>query len=228
MQVANQDQDSKPKCRVVPTPATKIHQIRYVFPETRDGQVSDLLALSTEDGRIIFYSTKAIDARQDQEPESKPSIPTCTALGQLGGKTLGLTMRIKDFESLTPAGDEDRRTPGFIVTGGSDGSISIWCLERAELGKDAPCINGSSAADSARGSEINGKDKGVNGADTSMTHQVGKLLGTHESGNRITCLKAFIMLNSSGVPQTEIDDSWEDEFDGIAGSDSQRSNSSSN
>jgi len=136
-------------------------------------------------------------------------------------------MRIKDFEFLTPSGAEDRRTPSFIVTGGSDGSISIWSLARAELGKDTSHTNGSSAADSPKGSKINCKDKVANVSDMDMTHQVGKLLGTHDSGNRITCLKAFIMLNSTEASETKIDDSWSDEFDGIAGSDSESSNSSS-
>ncbi|MCJ1245118.1 hypothetical protein MMC30_002319 [Trapelia coarctata] len=218
--------DSKPKCRVVPTPVTKIHQIRYIFPETRDGQISDILAVSTEDGRIIFYSTSATNANQNHESESKPSVPTCKALGQLGGKALGLTMRIKDFEFVTSSGDEERKARSFIIIGSSDGSIRIWRLERAELEEDAPHTNGSSGADSARGPEMDCKDKVVNGSDKGLAHQVGKLLGTYESGNRITCLKAFIMLNSSAVPQTGTDDDWADEFDGIAGSDTESSYSS--
>lgn len=212
---------------MVPAPATKIHQIRYVFPEIRDGQISDILAVSTEDGRLIFYSTRATNAEQSHDLELKPSIPTCTALGQLGGKAVGVTMRIKDFEFLTSSENGDGKPSSFIVTGSSDGSIRIWGLDRAELEERAPLTNGSSEADSAMGPETNGKDKAVKGSDEDLTHQVGKLLGTHESGNRITCLKAFIMLDSSGIPQTGIDEGWADEFDCIAGSDSEGSNSSS-
>lgn len=136
-------------------------------------------------------------------------------------------MRIKDFEFLTPSGDDGRNIRSFIVTGSSDGSIRIWSLTRVELGGNASYPNGSSDHDSEGGTEVNVKDKVVNGSAKDVTHQVGKLLGTHESGNRITCLKAFIMLTSTGVPETELDDGWADEFDGIAGSDSESCNSSS-
>ena len=136
-------------------------------------------------------------------------------------------MRIKDFEFLASTGSGDGDARNLIVTGSSDGSIRIWSLERAELEENVSLTNGLSDAASARIPETNGKDEVDNGPDKDPAHQVGKLLGTHESGNRITCLTAFTMLDLSGASQTGVDDGWADEFDGIAGSGSESSNSTS-
>ncbi|KAI9873875.1 MAG: p21-activated protein kinase-interacting protein 1-like protein, partial [Pleopsidium flavum] len=92
--------DSKPKCRILPSPLTKIHQVRYVTIAPEDKIFVDVLALSTEDGRIIFYSTTVgLDSVPDGKG-SKVPIPKCRALGQLGGKIAGLPVRVKDFEFL--------------------------------------------------------------------------------------------------------------------------------
>lgn len=154
--------DSKPKCKVVPEPKMKIHQLCYVqVDEKEDIQV---LAVSTEDGRILFYSTRPADLTTAKASEGKDApLPSAKLIAQLGGKDAGLSGRVKDFTVLSVG--EGTSKDLFIVAGSSDGALRVWKL---------------SASDLARHSD--------------KVKQVGVLLGTYETNNRITCLKAFIML----------------------------------
>lgn len=174
--------DSKPRCRILPSPMTKIHQLRYFEFLTKGEPTTELLAVSTEDGRIVFFSTKNEEADANTESASKPYLSTPGAVGQLGGKADATTGRIKDFEILkfTATGVPDERV--LIVAGSSDGSIRLWTLDDAQLKTERqPSIGVLSA-------------NGVDGkSDVPQTRQVGKLIGTYETGNRITCLKAFLM-----------------------------------
>ncbi|MCJ1469688.1 hypothetical protein MMC07_008324 [Pseudocyphellaria aurata] len=175
-------QDSKPRCRILPSPMTKIHQLRYIELPTKIGPIMELLAVSTEDGRIVFFSTKNEDAYETTEAGSKLHLPTSRAVGQLGGRSDGMSGRIKDFEILkiTASGVSNERL--LIVAGSSDGSIRLWALDEAQLRTaHEPSVG-------LRSSNGNGAN-----SDVSQTRQVGKLLGTYETGNRITCLKAFLM-----------------------------------
>ena len=178
--------------------------------------------MSTEDGRVILYSTSVLHS---QESSSKTSIPTCVALGQLGGEACGVILRIKDFEVLTPNPHDEYQTGSFVITGSSDGSIRVWALSRADLEKKLPESSGASDYDSRQVSATNGYDESVqNSTDWSIT-QVGQMLGTFESGNRITCLKSFIMLNSAPTLYTAAESEWADEFSGIDDSDKDSSSS---
>lgn len=175
-------QDSKPRCRILPSPMAKIHQLRYIELPTKSEPIMEFLAVSTEDGRIVFFSTKNEDANETTEAGSKPHLPTPGAVGQLGGKSDGMSGRIKDFEILkfTTSGVPNERL--LIVAGSSDGSIRLWTLDEARLRTaHEPEIGLLSS---------NGNDAN---SDVPQTRQVGKLLGTYETGNRITCLKAFLM-----------------------------------
>lgn len=123
----------------------------------------------------------------------KQGIPLCEAIGQLGGTAEGLTGRIKDFEILKLQGLQSL----LVITGSSDGAIRLWLLDEPEL------TDGKSVADTSLqdivGNPTNGTANGETNdakeavAQLSATTQVGTLLGTYEAGNRITCLKAFIM-----------------------------------
>jgi protein MAK11 len=127
--------DSKPKAIIKPSPPTKLHQMRML-------QLDDdaTLAVSTEDGRVLFYS---IDATS--EPESALKLPSCSCTAEIGGKSVG--SRIKDFEIL--------KVPELlVVAAGSDGVIRLFS-------------------------------------------QGGELLGKLDTGNRITCVGAFIMDGTS-------------------------------
>lgn len=145
----------------------------------------DILAVSTEDGRILFYSTDHTSSAKPNEPSDRPQIPICEPLGQMAGAQAGLTGRIKDFQILQSSGFEYC----LIVTGSSDGAIRVWKVDNAELIEVEAELNGASKGlphGNARNSE-------ENNSELSTSKQVGQLLGTYEAGNRITCLAAFVM-----------------------------------
>ncbi|MCJ1471841.1 hypothetical protein MMC13_000482 [Lambiella insularis] len=216
--------DSKPKCRVMPSPITKIHQIRYVFPEVNDGQISDLLAVSTEDGRIVFYST-SVTKTLEEDSNRGSSIPMCVPIGQLGGKNTASTVRIKDFEILASAGQNESDPKACVITASSDGSIRIWNLARTDFKTNVQDTNGTSEHLQSEKPPSNGHSKDTNGLQEGGTPQCGTLLGTYETGNRITCLKAFTMLNPPASQTAVVDDAASDEFTGIADSDAASSTS---
>ncbi|KKY15055.1 putative 60s ribosome biogenesis protein mak11 [Phaeomoniella chlamydospora] len=176
--------DSVPSCKILPTPLTKIHQMRYLGIKSSN-KPSSVLAVSTEDGRIVFYSTNVSESDGTSTESGKPTtIPDATLVSKLGGKDSGVSGRIKDFEVVSAPGVE-----GFlVVTASSDGAVRIWSLELSSL---LP------------------KKKSV-----AQPRQVGRLLGTYETGNRVTCLKAFVMLpvnpdeleGDEGLTEAEEDD----------------------
>ena len=158
-------EDSRPRCRVVPGPLTKVHQMKFV--DGMRGNGKDVLALSTEDGRIVFYDTDAQEKPSTNgEAEDQKDTNEAKLIAQLGGKAAGLSGRIKDFEVLPVEDTNEDGSSAVIITASSDGAIRVWHLPRDALEKPRE-----------------GKDL-----------QVGQLIGTYETGNRITCLKAFVML----------------------------------
>ncbi|KAH6672857.1 WD40-repeat-containing domain protein [Halenospora varia] len=205
--------DSKPKCKVVPQPRekgqrwTKIHQMCYLqVDEKEDIQV---LAVSTEDGRILFYSTRPDDLTTAPAEKGKEApLPAAKLVAILDGKdaknpveekngdekqpskTDDKTPRIKDFQALKVG--EGNSQYIIIVAGRSDGAIKLFKLSASEL--------------ISKGKEAKG---------------VGELLGTVSTGNRITCLKAFVML-----PSFEGNDDGYESFDGISEDDGDSSSSS--
>ncbi|KAL8789874.1 MAG: hypothetical protein Q9213_000944 [Squamulea squamosa] len=174
--------DSKPKGVIKTSPVSKIHQIHFVDLEVDDNAYTNILAVSTEDGRVIFFSTGP-----DQTPDSPYQIPVCPAIGQIGGGNERFGNRIKDFEYLTVQGEQDFPRAPLVVTGSSDGAIGVWSLHSlSSLGEFRPPGH---AVDASNG--INGKhgDKTTSGA----IPEVGRLLSKYETGNRITCLRAFVL-----------------------------------
>lgn len=163
------------------------------FPASADNdQAGDLLAVSTEDGRIIFYSTTGLQQTEEDE-ESK--IPLATPVAQLGGKQAGYPGRIKDFSILSLEGQAKEIRDGFlVVTGNSEGTARIWKIDANDLA-------------------VTKKSKGSSKAKDTTTRQVGKLISTYETGNRITCLASFIMLPAED-PSTLFDSEEESEEEG--------------
>lgn len=149
--------------------------MKYVTIDPTSDQ-PDLLVVSTEDGRVIFYSTTET---QQPEDDTDSPIPLSVSLAEVGGKPCGLPGRVKDFEVFNlkeyPAAKSDDL---LVVTGNSTGSVRIWSVDAEDL---------------------TGKE------------QVGKLLNTYETTNRITCLKSFVMLPSED-PST-LEDLDEDDDD---------------
>ena len=158
-----------------------------------DSETKDLLAVSTEDGRILFYDTTELGT-QLTEPSNAPEIPVSKAICQLGGPAQGITGRVKDFEILKPSDSEYF----IIVTGSSDGAVRLWTVQESEL-VDKPTIsNDMNSEVSILASSAYGKANG-DAAKLPATRQIGSLLGTYEAGNRITCLKAFVMSEPEGL-----------------------------
>ncbi|KAL4978020.1 WD40-repeat-containing domain protein [Aspergillus desertorum] len=156
--------DSTPICRVFPGPRSKLHVIKYVSVGN-----DELFAVSTEDGRVIFYSTKNV--RKAEEGDDS-SIPHAESIAQLGGKSQGYSGRVKDFEMISLKGQPGVKGDDFaVVTANSEGVVRVWRLLGDELRNAV--------------AKTSGDTKGI---------QLGKLLNSYETGNRITCLKAFVMM----------------------------------
>jgi len=162
-------EDSKPKCRLLPNPLTKVHQMFYVRSIIDPDGEANVLAISTEDGRILFYSTSELKKQENGGAAIDTSIKDATLLAQLGGKASGVLGRIKDFE-IIPLTDTEDNLNTFIITASSDGSIKVWQINMDEV---AP--------------------KGRAARAMVDVTQVGKLLGSYETSARITCLRAFLM-----------------------------------
>jgi protein MAK11 len=88
----------------------------------KDGS-KELLVVSTDDGRVIFYSTG-----ESSSPTDTSSIPDAKVIGQLGGKSNGLAGRIKDFEVLGLANVDNWKKRFLLVTSSSDGVVRLWSL----------------------------------------------------------------------------------------------------
>jgi protein MAK11 len=171
--------DSKPRCKAVPEPRTKLHQISYVA--TGEADETALLVISTEDGRILFYSTSPEDLQVSKDAK-EGELPSARLVAYLGGKEAGVEGRIKDFKVL-PLGD------GSVVFVGatSDGKIRLWKFSLAELSNRR---------------KQKGDAKSIEG-----------LLGVYETGNRITCLEAFVMIPRSGDEGDSEDEAAEEDDD---------------
>ncbi|KAL8944584.1 MAG: hypothetical protein Q9216_000387 [Gyalolechia sp. 2 TL-2023] len=178
-------QDSKPKSIATPSPRSKIHQLRYVDLEIDSQTSSNILAVSTEDGRVIFFSTNFADTKLEASNEPQ-HLPTSPVLGEIGGEVNDPQGRVKDFEVLKVA--RNGTSPRIlVVTSSSEGSIRVWQVDllawMAQLHSSAHVVNPSE--------DVTGQHKGS--TTSKATLQFGQLLGEYETGNRITCLKAFIM-----------------------------------
>jgi len=162
-------EDSKPKCRLLPQPLTKVTQMCYKRFEADANGALDVLAISTEDGRILFYTTSEVKQQENGDVATEISIADAVLLAQLGGKASGLSGRVKDFEIIPLKGTENNLGT-FIITASSAGSIRVWHLSMEDID-----LHGHSTKP---------------GADIT---QVGRLLGSYETSARITCLRAFLM-----------------------------------
>ncbi|KAL9096082.1 MAG: hypothetical protein Q9165_001604 [Trypethelium subeluteriae] len=211
--------DARPRSTILPSPRAKIGRLRYLplknkHVETNgeeEGQRTGerkILALSTEDGRVLFYDTAAAALFKDNtaQPEDDEKNDTdvegsATLLGQLGGRTVGVSGRIKDFKILVApdaaAHPETKRL--LITTASSDGSVRVWSVRHQELeAATSELQNGENEVEKTLKNGTTGVE--VNG-NTTSERQIGKLLGTYETGHRITCLEAFVMSAPASVPE---------------------------
>lgn len=180
--------DGQPRCKVMAESRTKIHDFCYLSTDDAD---KSILAISTEDGRIVFLSTDEQDLVQPKESEDSKKttqLPTAKLLGQLGGKDGGVSGRIKAFSLLRP---DQRKDEVFFACGSSDGKLRLFQVTTKELVKS---------------------QKGDKPA------QVGKLIGTYNTDNRITCMEAFVMIpRPEGVEESDEDDEEDGDLSGDSG-----------
>ncbi|KAI9765832.1 MAG: hypothetical protein M1840_007114 [Geoglossum simile] len=196
--------NSKPIGRISLSPPTKIHQLRYLDLSqktktsiTCKDEIPNVLSVSTEDGRVLFYNTAPPEDLEDRIGELGAGIPNCQCLGQFGGRSAGLSSRIKDFDILeVPPRDLQSGDIRFVfVTGSSDGAIRLWRASADEILH--PPKAGSSFAGKKQSSVVGVGSNNTDAVKSNSTspRQIGSLIGTYETGNRITCLKAFIMVD---------------------------------
>lgn len=193
--------DSKPKCRIIATPISKIHQIRYIVlpstiihPATSAAEKDEeVLAISTEDGRVLFYSTNPPKPVSEDET---PNIDSPTLIGVLGGKSIGMIGRVKDFATVQVGGKQ------LVITASSDGIVRVWGLDAAA---DAAAAQGREMK------KVRMDEKVVE------ERQIGGLVGIYETERRITCLGAMEMEEGEDVEEPEAEekntDSSEDDDD---------------
>ncbi|KAK3944234.1 WD40-repeat-containing domain protein [Diplogelasinospora grovesii] len=214
--------DCIPRCRLMAgQQKTKVIEVEYVQMGEEDGSV---LAVSTEDGRILFFDTNQIIAapapapvKEGQEEEKGEKnkgvevVKKSEKLQQNNNGEEGKNKKGKKEETeglgsaklLAQLGGKEAGVSGrikdfnFLPVETEDGKLG-WYIVTA--GSD-----GSLRIWNLKGEELNNGEK----------KQVGKLLGTYETQNRITCVEAFIM-----IPRPEGAEESEYEFDDEESSDS--------
>ncbi|KOS18735.1 Protein MAK11 [Escovopsis weberi] len=219
--------DSVPKCRVLGGAGAKakgkIHQFGYLTLDEAAGLT--VLGVATEDGRIAFYSTRSEDitsptpeAQGEKEEEKREktttktagkgeegeeeedgaekdkkankqeepaSLPVAKFVGQVGGRADGVSSRIKDFALMKSTASPDLV---YAVGASSDSRVRIWLLSVEDLRR-----------------RILAKEPA--GEET-----MGKLAGTYETHNRITCMAGYLMIpRPDGVEDSEDEDEEDEE-----------------
>lgn len=150
--------------------------------------------MSTEEGRILFFDTNSGSPVEVTERSQENTAPTIEAIGGLGGSQEGIVGRIKDFEVLSHKIKGRSAECRVIVAGSSDGTIRVWVLDSAQFATEVePLPGGSKSTDSAQEQSAQEQIPRLPGV-----RLVGRLIGTFETGNRITCLKAFVMSDKTG------------------------------
>jgi protein MAK11 len=117
-------------------------------------------------------------------PEDTTKLPQVSCCGALGGPGAGIAGRVKDFEMLAIEGAEPLV---LVITASSDGAIRLWTIADKELSTKSQSDEGPA--------------------------QLGTLIATLETGERITCLGAFV-LDGKGVEND--DDEGFEGFDDAA------------
>lgn len=151
--------------------------------------------MSTEDGRILLYSAHHTYIEELHNSADIDVIPALKPIGQIMEKSKS---RIKDFEILATPGFQKSAGVLYIVSASSDGAIRIFTLDTKKLLPDH--IRSDSVGRKSEGTEDRENTTAnttADGSGSSAILRIGKLVGTYETGHRITCLRAFMMLDSS-------------------------------
>lgn len=187
---------------------TKLHSIQYVTL----GSI-ELLAVSTEDGRVILYSTHSSHLVNSEAPTNgiaKGPLPAALPVCQIDNKAANKPGRVKAFEVLRLPNSRTWRDSSIMVTCGSDGSVNLWHL------KDGDIVLPET-------SHIK--------TDTQDTlSNIGEHIGTYQTSGRITCMVAYVMLKHPEDEDMidEADSVGEDESDTTDDSDGEHSGDDDN
>ena len=144
-------------------------------------------------------------------------------IGYLGGKQQGLRGRIKDFVCLESTLETQQPHSKVVVGAASDGIIRLWFVKDEEL-RDA-CRSAEKSLPNGHavalndGTEIEAS-RIENGQDSEKSC-LGHLLGSYETGNRITCMTAFWLQQAQGKHQDQSCEEEEEEFGGFDSSSSE-------
>lgn len=117
--------DSRPKAVIKTSPPTKFHQMHFVPSSSEEEK--NILAVSTEDGRVLFFDIA--EAASQPAPESSKTLPVCKCIAQVGGAAAGVSGRTKDFDILQLPNSTDM----VVVTASSDGAVRLWKIASAEI-----------------------------------------------------------------------------------------------
>jgi protein MAK11 len=207
--------DSVPKCRVMGAIKTKVHQMSYIPLD--DEQKSSALAVATEDGRVLFFTTQEEyltksagndekdEKNKDNSGEAEPTLPVAKLLGYVGGREMGVSGRIKDFITIKSGVDADLL---YLVAGSSDGKLRVFKLSVEAL-RNAVTEKATTAKSGKKDKKDKEKEKKAVG------QTLGKLVGTNETQDRITCMAAYMMIpRPEGVEDSEDELDFESESDG--------------
>lgn len=145
--------------------------------------------MSTEEGRILFFDTNSRSSVEAAEQNHENIAPTIQNIGGLGGPEEGIVGRVKDFEILNHTINEGSVEYRIIVAGSSDGTIRLWALDLTQFATEVESSTGGSQLDKSAHGHI---------LEIPSARVVGRLIGTFETCNRITCLKAFVMSHITG------------------------------
>lgn len=176
----------------MPHPTTKVHQAQYAELANVNGVTTEVVAVSTEDGRILLYSTY-VPSGEAQRLEPNGTVPTLNPIGQIGGDLKG---RIKDFEILGASSSQSLTPDLYFITASSNGAICVWALDRNNLFPDTRTSSRTSNEEASQPPKPSADASAANGCDVAPTKQFGRLLGKYDTGHRITCLKAYLMLET--------------------------------
>lgn len=210
--------DSLPRCKVLKDARTKTHDFQYLevagttSTDAEGNEVADdvfsVLATATEDGRILFCSTRDADLVQPPATADSTTLPCARFIGQLGGKELDITDRVKAFKIMpvlessdaSDDAEESAKVPQkawYVVSASSSGALRVWKLTDQELREAWTNSDASSVAIST---------SAATASKAAAPKQLGKLVGTYLTRDRITCVEAFVMIpRPEGVDDSDID-----------------------
>lgn len=151
--------------------------------------------MSTDEGQIMFFDTSSGSSIETAGQSQENTAPTIQAIGCLGGPQEGIEGRIKDFEILNHTVNGGSMECPIVVAGSSDGTIRLWALDPTQFARELKSSTGRSQFNESAQGPV---------PEVPQARQLGRLIGTFETGNRITCLKAFVMSDIIGTEVSTI------------------------